>query len=121
MSKCCDAWPVTDPGQMTERITFLRQVEVSDISGKSATWVEDSPPFQMWVKIDRRSAQETFRAGQDIGTILAEVTGVYNANVHDTMRFRSPSGGTWVIKAIRVLGHVQMVMTCVSLGATEIA
>ena len=112
------SWPAINSGELRHRITFLRQTSVQDISGEGVAWLPDSPPFQVYAKIEPLSAAETIRNGQDIGQTMARVTVRYNAEIKDTLRFVSPNGGLWIIKAIQNLLEMDivMVMTCSSLG-----
>lgn len=110
------AEPLTDPGELKHRITFLGQVLVAGSSGQEESWQASSPPLVVKAKIDPISGRELLRNGQDITQEIATVTVRYNAAIVKTMRFRSPNGGEWIIQNIANVENRWMVMTCSQAG-----
>lgn len=111
-------WPVENSGKLRHHITWLDEVLGQDTSGLGVRWVPSSPPRRSWADIEPMSADDTVKAGQDIGTVMAAVTVRYRSWIKDTMRFVSPNGTIWVIKAIQNVKemNIWMILTCDDLG-----
>jgi SPP1 family predicted phage head-tail adaptor len=114
-------WPRTNPGERNQKIVFLQQSLVNDISGTAEKWLPASPPHWVWGKVRPGSGTDAFRAGQEVSKVPVEIEISYDAAAVANMRVQVPSGHIFVVRAIQNVNlmNIDMVLTCEGLSGND--
>jgi head-tail adaptor len=110
-------WPAIDPGRMVHRITILRQVASSDISGTTNVW---SPLVTTWAAIDPVKGTDQIAGGQVTTQLLLTVTMYWQRGIASNMRVKTINS-TYVIQSLENPGerNLLLVLNCVALKGNQ--
>lgn len=110
-------WPSIDPGRMVHRVTLLKPVVGSDLSGTKVSYVASDT---VWAEIDPVSANDLLRSGQVTTQTMLTVKIYWQTGVSSDMRLQTLNG-LYIIKGIENPGerNIMLILNCVAMNASR--